>query len=110
MFFNAVLVANRVRRAPRGKDVHVENAHRERNPIAPRYDSIIAKVIARGPTHDEAIERLDYAFVAFEIIGVKITVPAERMVLAAEPFREDWVQSRPKQECFAATCAARVAP
>lgn len=55
--------------------------------VPPHYDSLLAKVIARGETRDDACERMIRALSAFVIEGVKTTLPMHIAVLGADDFR-----------------------
>src|SRR5688572_9962732 len=72
---------------PGGKDVrldtHVHTGYR----IPPYYDSMIAKLIVRGPTRDEAITTLVRALDEFVVEGVKTTIPLHKEILRGEAFR-----------------------
>jgi len=72
---------------PGGKDVrldtHVHTGYR----IPPYYDSMIAKLIVRGPTREEAITTLVRALDEFVVEGVKTTIPLHKEILRTEAFR-----------------------
>ena len=55
--------------------------------VPPHYDSLLAKVIARGDTRAAAIETLARALAAARVEGVATTIPLHLAVLASEPFR-----------------------
>ncbi len=61
-------------------DTHVEAQAR----VPPFYDSLLAKVIAHGPTREAALERMSSALARCEIAGV-----ANNIALLAELMRED---------------------
>jgi len=65
-------------------DTHVYGGYT----IPPYYDSLIAKLIVRARTRDEAIERARLALEMFVIEGVKTTIPFLREVLDHPDFRE----------------------
>ena len=77
----------RVFRQPRGDNVRVETGYAEGREVTPYYDPMIAKVIVRAETRDQAIDRLIAALEAFEIQGPKNNIPAVLAVLRSEPFR-----------------------
>jgi len=58
----------RVFRPPSGPGIRVDSGVIEGSTIAPEFDSMIAKVIAWGPTRDEAIARLERALIEFDIV------------------------------------------
>jgi acetyl-CoA carboxylase biotin carboxylase subunit len=96
-------------RPPGGEGIRVETGYGEGNAVTPFYDSLLAKVIAHAPTRQEAIDRLDQALAAFEISGVKSNIPAVRLVLASEAFREGRVHTGLMQEVQAGGKALKVA-
>jgi acetyl-CoA carboxylase biotin carboxylase subunit len=55
--------------------------------IPPHYDSLIAKVIARGDDRAQAIARLDAALAAARVGGVPTTIGLQRRILAHADFR-----------------------
>ncbi len=54
--------------------------------ISSYYDSLLAKVITRGQTRDEAITRMKRALNEFEIEGLKTTIPFSLKVLSYPDF------------------------
>jgi len=74
-------------RQPRDKGVRVETGYAEGRDVTPYYDPMIAKVIVRADTREQAVDRLIDALEAFEIQGIKHNIPAVLAVLRSEPFR-----------------------
>ena len=70
---------------PGGPGVRVDAGVRAGTLIGGSYDSLLAKVIARGRTFAEASARLDRALAEFRIGGVATTVPLVRAILAMTP-------------------------
>jgi len=64
-------------------DTHVYGGYT----VPPFYDSLIAKLIVRARTRDEAIERARLALEMFVIEGVKTTIPFLQEVLDHPEFR-----------------------
>ncbi|MDZ7288676.1 MAG: acetyl-CoA carboxylase biotin carboxylase subunit [candidate division KSB1 bacterium] len=64
-------------------DTHVYAGYQ----IPPFYDSLIAKLITRGRTRAEAIERMERALEEFIIDGVHTTIPFHRKVMADPDFQ-----------------------
>lgn len=60
---------------PGGPHVRVDSACYSGYTIPPHYDSMIAKLIVRGATREEAIVRTKRALREFQIGGVKSTIP-----------------------------------
>ena len=58
-------------RPPEGEGVRVDAGYREGDTVTPFYDPLIAKVIARGETRDQARWRLASALRAFELDGIR---------------------------------------
>ncbi len=74
-------------RPPQGDGIRVETGYGEGGTVTPNYDPLLAKVIARGRSRDEAIGRLERALEAFAIEGLKTNIPALLRILRHEPFR-----------------------
>jgi len=77
----------KVFRPPQDKSVRVETGYAEGRSVTPHYDPMIAKVIVRADTREQAIDRLAQALEAFDIQGLKHNIPAVLAVLRSEPFR-----------------------
>jgi acetyl-CoA carboxylase, biotin carboxylase subunit len=77
----------KVFRPPQDASVRVETGYAEGRDITPHYDPMIAKVIVRADTREQAIDRLAQALEAFEIQGPKNNIPAVLAILRSEPFR-----------------------
>ena len=72
---------------PHGADVRVETGYAAGREVTPHYDPLLAKVIARGATRGEAIDRLIGALGEFRIAGLKHNIPALVRILDSEEFR-----------------------
>lgn len=64
-------------------DTHVEPGYG----VPPFYDSLLCKLIVRGETRDEAIERAIAALEAFVCEGPATTIPMHLCILRSEAFR-----------------------
>jgi len=74
--------------------VRVDTHLRAGDEVSPHYDSLLAKVLARGETRAEAIETLLAALGAARIEGVATTVPLHLAVLASEEFQSGRYDTR----------------
>ena len=72
---------------PGGPGIRVDTHAYAGYTIPPHYDSLLAKLIAWGPTRAEAIARMRRALQEFEIAGVPTTIPFHLMVLDNAFFR-----------------------
>jgi acetyl/propionyl-CoA carboxylase alpha subunit/acetyl-CoA carboxylase carboxyltransferase component len=70
---------------PGGPGVRVDAGVAAGTVVGAAYDSLLAKVIARGRTYAEASARLDRALAELQITGVATTAPLVRAILAAAP-------------------------
>jgi len=70
-----------------GTGVRVDTAAYAEGVIPPYYDSLIAKLIARGKDRNEAISRMARALEMFIVEGVHTTIPLHRRILADPDFR-----------------------
>jgi 3-methylcrotonyl-CoA carboxylase alpha subunit len=68
--------------------VRVDDGVREGDTITPYYDSMIAKLIVRGATREEALGRLDAALAEVRIAGVQTNVQFLRRVIATPSFSQ----------------------
>jgi acetyl-CoA carboxylase biotin carboxylase subunit len=71
-------------------DTHVRSGY----VVPPFYDSMIAKLIAHGPTRESAIDTVTRALEEFGIAGVKSTIPIHLQTLASEQFRSGEYDTR----------------
>jgi acetyl-CoA carboxylase biotin carboxylase subunit len=65
-------------------DTHVYSGYT----IPPFYDSMIAKIICRARTRDEAIKKMERALDEFVVEGVKTTVPFHQRLMRNKDFQE----------------------
>ena len=77
----------RVFRPPQGEGIRIETGYAEGNTVTPFYDPMLAKVIARGATRQQAIARMREALDMFAIEGVKTNIAFARQVLDDAAFR-----------------------
>ncbi|MCF7551787.1 carboxyl transferase domain-containing protein [Pseudonocardia sp. WMMC193] len=71
---------------PAGPHVRVDTYGYAGLRTSPRFDSLLAKVIARGATFPEAARRVDAALAEFRIEGPATTIPFLRAVLTHPDF------------------------
>jgi len=62
--------------------------------IPPYYDSLIAKVIAKGKDRSQAIERMQYFLENFIVSGVETTIPFHQRLLKHPDFLQGRVNTR----------------
>ena len=72
--------------APGGPHVRIDSACYAGYTIPPNYDSMIAKLIVKGSTRQEAIARSLRALSEFHIGGVKTTIPFHLDILRQKAF------------------------
>ena len=73
--------------------VRVETGIEAGDDVPPFYDSMIAKLIARAPTRDGALDRLAKALDATLIAGVRTNVPFLANLCRADAFRQGKVDT-----------------
>ncbi|WP_027014210.1 acetyl/propionyl/methylcrotonyl-CoA carboxylase subunit alpha [Comamonas composti] len=66
--------------------VRVDDGVREGDAISPFYDSMIAKLIVRGETREQALARLDEALQQTHIVGLSTNVQFLRQVIRSQAF------------------------
>jgi len=72
---------------PGGTGIRVDTAAYAEGMIPPYYDSLIAKLVARGRDRDEAIARMSRALEMFVIEGIFTTIPLHRRIMRDPDFR-----------------------
>jgi acetyl-CoA carboxylase biotin carboxylase subunit len=71
---------------PGGPGIRVDTAAYAEAYISPHYDSMIAKLIARGKTRSEAILRMRRALDSFVIEGIHTNISLQQRILSDEDF------------------------
>jgi acetyl-CoA carboxylase biotin carboxylase subunit len=89
--------------APPGTDVRVDTACFPGWAISPHYDSLLAKVIARGSDRTQAIARLRHALRHLHVEGVATTARFAHDVLAHPDVLENRMHTRWLEEVFLPT-------
>ncbi len=74
--------------SPKGHGVRVDTHVYSGYTIPPYYDSMIAKLIVRARTRDEAITKMERALDEFIVEGIKTTVPFHQKLMQNEDFRK----------------------
>jgi acetyl-CoA carboxylase biotin carboxylase subunit len=72
---------------PGGPGVRVDSAVFSNSKVLPFYDSLVAKIIARGRTREEAIAVMRRALEETVIGGIKTTIPLQLAVLREKDFQ-----------------------
>jgi len=94
---------------PKGEGIRVETGYAAGRDVTPHYDPLLAKVIAKGASRDEAIDRLIGALTDFHIEGVKHNIPALVAILDSEEFREARVHTSLAMDVVSRPARATVA-
>jgi acetyl-CoA/propionyl-CoA carboxylase biotin carboxyl carrier protein len=81
-------------REPAGPWIRVDSGVVQGDRISQYYDNLIAKLVVRGRTRDEAIRRSIRALREFEIEGVETTIPAHLRILERTEFSRGMVHTR----------------
>lgn len=74
--------------SPKGHGVRVDTHVYAGYTIPPYYDSMIAKLIVRARTREEAILKMERALDEFIVEGVKTTVPFHQRLMRNEDFKK----------------------
>ena len=69
-------------------EVRVDSGVRQGDVISPFYDSMVAKLIVRGATREEALARLDAALAQTHIVGLSTNVQFLRHVVQSRSFAQ----------------------
>ncbi|MCG3119891.1 MAG: Biotin carboxylase [bacterium] len=85
---------------PGGPGIRVDTHAYAGYKIPPYYDSLIAKLISRGKTRAEAIERMERALEEFIIEGIKTTIPFHQKVMADHDFQSGRLDTKYVEHFF----------
>lgn len=83
---------------PGGPGIRVDTAVYRDYVVPPHYDSLIAKLVARGKDREEAIARGRRALELFTVEGVKTSIPLHIAIVDDERFRRGDISTRFMQE------------
>ena len=72
---------------PQGPGIRLDSGVRSGSEVTVFYDSMLAKLIAFGPTRQSAIERLTHALENFHIEGVRTNIPLQLLIARDVTFR-----------------------
>jgi acetyl-CoA carboxylase biotin carboxylase subunit len=72
---------------PGGTGIRVDTAAYAEGVIPPYYDSLIAKLVARGRDREEAISRMARALDMFVVEGIYTSIPLHKRIMADPDFR-----------------------
>jgi len=73
--------------APSGRGVRMETHCYAGFSVSPYYDPLLAKLIVRGRTRDEAVAKLLVALEEFEVGGIATNIPFLRRLIASDGYR-----------------------
>lgn len=79
---------------PRGEGIRLDSHAGEGYLVPPFYDSMIGKLIVHGKDRSEAIDRLIAAIGAFELEGIKTTMPLAAFIVDHPDFRNNQITTR----------------
>lgn len=88
---------------PGGPGIRVDSSLYDRYTVCPYYDSLIAKIIARGRTREEAIRKLLVALDEAIIGGISTNMSLHRKVLTNPRFQNGSVHTKLLDEILAET-------
>jgi acetyl-CoA carboxylase biotin carboxylase subunit len=79
---------------PGGTGIRVDTAAYAEGIIPPYYDSLIAKLIARGRDREEAVSRMARALDMFVVEGIYTTIPLHKKIMADPEFRAGQIDTK----------------
>jgi len=79
---------------PTGEGIRLDSHAGENYLVPPFYDSMIGKLIVHGKDRNEAIDRLIAALNAFELEGIKTTMPLAAFIVDHPDFRTNQITTR----------------
>ncbi|MBV8520636.1 MAG: ATP-grasp domain-containing protein, partial [Acetobacteraceae bacterium] len=91
---------------PGGTGIRVDTAAYAEGVIPPYYDSLIAKLIARGRDREEAVSRMARALDMFVVEGIYTTIPLHKKIMADPEFRAGQIDTKFMERFFARSAEA----
>jgi len=79
---------------PHGPGLRLESGVAEGVEVSVHYDPLLAKLITRGSTREEALSRMEAALAAVVVEGVATVIPFHRRVLRSAAFRDGRVHTQ----------------
>ncbi len=92
---------------PGGTGIRVDTAAYAEGVIPPYYDSLIAKLCARGRDRDEAISRMSRALEMFVVEGIYTSIPLHQRIMRDPDFRAGNFDTKFMERFLAQTKAAK---
>jgi len=92
---------------PGGTGIRVDTAAYAEGVIPPYYDSLIAKLVARGRDRNEAISRMSRALDMFVIEGIYTTIPLHQRIMHDPDFRAGNFDTKFMERFLAQTAEAK---
>jgi len=80
--------------APTGEGVRLDTAVAAGSFVSPHYDSMLAKLIVRGESREQAIDRLAAALHAFTVEGIATNIALLRFIVSHADFRANNTSTR----------------
>ncbi len=79
---------------PQGDGIRVESGVKAGSVVSVHYDPLLFKLVARGDSREQAIDRMAGALAACVVEGVKTTIPFVQKVMAHPEFRRGTVHTQ----------------
>ena len=85
-------------KTPTGPDIRLDTHCYAGYVVTPHYDSLLAKLIAKGPTRGEAIKGMEQALTEFKISGIETSIPFYRGIMKNDRYRRgkistNWIEN-----------------
>jgi acetyl/propionyl-CoA carboxylase alpha subunit len=79
---------------PEGDGIRVESGVKSGSVVSVHYDPLLFKLVARGDSRQQAIDRMAGALAACVVDGVRTTIPFAQKVMAHPEFRRGAVHTQ----------------
>jgi acetyl-CoA carboxylase, biotin carboxylase subunit len=85
-------------KAPAGPNIRLDTHCYAGYSVSPYYDSLMAKLIVKGPGRGEAISEMERALSEFHISGIDTTIPFYRKIMRNDQYRRgeistNWIEN-----------------
>jgi len=85
-------------KTPAGSNIRLDTHCYAGYSVTPHYDSLLAKLIVKGPSRSEAINGMDGALAEFHVSGIDTTIPFYQKIMKNDQYRRweintNWIEN-----------------
>ncbi|RKQ37586.1 acetyl-CoA carboxylase biotin carboxylase subunit [Oceanobacillus halophilus] len=90
-------------KVPEGENVRNETTVKDNYQVTPFYDPMIAKLIVKGPTREDAISLLNQSLEAYKVVGIRTNIPMLLKIINTKAFQHGKITTAFVEEHYLST-------